>query len=69
MSREKIFLTKRQSVKVTLSPTKEIVMLLKNNSVLYRVLVSIPVRFTPYRIMAVRVGSDTRSYSILAWGV
>lgn len=43
-------------------------MLLKNNSVLYRVLSALPVCLSPYRIIAVRVGSDTRSYSILAWG-
>lgn len=43
-------------------------MLLKNNSVLYRVLSALPVRFTPYRIIAVRVGNNYFSHSKVVWG-
>jgi hypothetical protein len=63
------FINQRQSVKLTLCPTKEIVVILKNSSVVYRVLFALPVSLTPYRILPVRVGSDVRSYSKIVWGV
>ena len=61
------FITKRHSVKVTLCPTKEIVVIVKNSSLLYRVLFAIPVRISPYVILPVRVGKDIRSYSKIVW--